>query len=64
MHEKPILHTDFVIFRGADVIGRKKPSRHPQAKYQHTFLKWQWKGEKKVSWNSDIREFRRYQEDY
>lgn len=34
MQEKPIRHTDFLNFPGGgvDVIGRRKPLGHPQAK--------------------------------
>lgn len=36
----------FLYFQGVDVIGHRKSLRHPQARYQHTFLKWRQKGEK------------------
>lgn len=66
MQEKPIRHTDFLNFPGgggADVIGRRKPLGHPQAKISTYISKVAMESRKKkeVSWN---REIRRYQEDY
>lgn len=67
MHEKPIVHADFFIFWGADVIKHKKRKnvKTPTGKISTYISKVAIeRGEKDVFWNSDIREFRRDQEDY
>lgn len=50
VQEKPIRHTDFLNFPGGVCrcywTQKTIKDTHRQ-KYQHTFLKWQWKAEKK-----------------